>query len=774
MAASPSLLIFLNGDVGMERPYRTALPASVDTLAELCQFLTSRIPPRPGEDAVGRGYRFLYSVFGKPLWRVKECVEAGTIVLSVGPGFLARRPAAITDNASATASPAPAAAAAAAATTSVVDLATPDRLAATPTGGDNTHPDSNNGFLLDASPAASPPVKLSVEDNAYRPPPAFSSTAAAAHFSTASGRGSTVNVVPFAGAAGKQGRESIDVAWPPAPSVRRPSQTDERDRLVSITLNPAARGARASSGGPITQSTPVPHVAAGATAGGAIPASHLFTPPNAQATAGEATGGPRENQTFVPPPPLPRKSFPAAATATTAAEAMGDALPRGMVFLAQETHALPARPSFTPASTALAALLPPLQPLASNAISSSLQYFLLRKWSAYQKLHSMPPADLIAGEAMSQRFNSITAACNSSGSSTRTGGVGGDRGCRVVVSGPPLSGVSTTAAFLVRHLLRTLQLQPQHRLHNTLVIALDFHLLFGPQVTSAPGLPRVLLDLASLYQLVVRSVMDAVVAQRPSLREAGPLLSQLWDLVIKPNVEPKAAPNFTTYAQAAALVGGDVLAQWTRLVAQIFPILQAACRAPETPALRDAALDLIFYAIPAEIASSLNFSGVLYAMDGAEALTRCYAERVTRPAGDLGPLLQALAADPRVHLVLSCPSTIPPRALFIPGLMAHVSTIGLVTRAALNHMHFPQLLRSGRREYPVETFLGCPGYLTLLNAVVRPLRKNLSTPTTAYSAYYQQHYERSPAEGYAVRIDSKEVSHALDKLLAVVQDLPLT
>ncbi|KPI88931.1 hypothetical protein ABL78_1976 [Leptomonas seymouri] len=784
MAAAPTLLLYLNSDVGMERPYRTTLPASVDTLAELCQFLTMRIPPRPGEDTVGRGYRFLYSVLGKPLWRVKECIDAGTVVLSVGPGFLARRPTAITDGACASVSPA----AAAATTANHADLTTPDRLAATSNSGANLKGNSNEdhqcgniGLPLNASPSASPPIKAPMDSRFHSAAPPFfsSATSAAAANSTLEAAadvagGASANAAFVMGAAGEQGRESIDVAWPPAPSLPRPSQADERDRLVSITINTSARGARASSGGPITQSTPLN----GATVEGAdgavghTTAVRLFTPPTAQGATKESIGGSLHNQTLFhqPPfttPPPPKAPIAGAPGAGAAAAAPGDDLPRGMVFVAHDTHALPPRPLFTAAAVALQSALPHLQPLPSTSISSSLQYFLLRKWGAYQKLHSMPPAELVAGEAMSQQFNTITASLSSSS----------HRACRVVVSGPPRSGVSITTAFLLRHFLRTLQFQPQHSLHNTLVIALDFRLLFATQTTSATGLqhhapPHVLLDLASLYQLVVRTAMDALVAQRPSLREAGPLLSQLWDLVIKPNVEPKVAPNFTTYTQAAALVGGDVLARWTRLGEQLFPVLQAACRTPEVQALRDAALDLIFYAIPTEMAASLNFSGVLYAIDGAEALTQCYVQRVERPTGDFGPLMQALTADSRTHLVLSWPVTLPPRTLFIPNLTAHVSTIGLVPREALNRLHFPQSIRSGRKEYPLELFLGCPGYLTHLYALVRPFRKNLTVPTTAYSSYHQQSYERSTADGYAVRIDSSEVSLALDKLLALVQHLP--
>ncbi|TPP44856.1 hypothetical protein CGC20_11670 [Leishmania donovani] len=683
-AQSSPLLIYLNSDVGMERPYRISVPASVDTLAELCQYLTARIPLRPGEDNTGRGYRFLYAVSGKPLWRVKECIDAGTIVLSVGPGFLARRPT------SSTAGPPPAG--------SAIDI-TPDRPAAEPAAG------SGSGRRGSPSHAA------------------------------------TATAIPSGGAAGQRG--SVDAVWPPDPSVRRPSQAEERERFLSITPKTAMRGRGPSVGGPMpSQPQTIPTSSGfGVVSSAAVssPEARLFTsvPPGTlpvparASTAWPGTGGLSGSAPF---------AQPATTTSTSAAT-----MPRGTVFLEHKASPLP----------------PPM------SISSSLEYLLLRKWAAYQRLHSTTPNDLVAGEALSHLFNSLG----------RKVAANGGAPCRVLVSGPPRSGVSTTASFLLRHYLRTLQFQPEHPFYNSVLLALDFRLLFGPE-TAAPATqpPRLLKDLGALYQLVVRSVIDAVVAQRPALREAGALLAQLWDLIIKPNVQPPAPPNFTTSTQAALFVGVDVLASWTRLAAQMYPILQAACRTPDVLQLRDAAMDLIFYAIPAELASSLKFSGLFYALDGLEQLTRCYAHRVTRPAGDLGPLLQAVTADPRTHLVIAWPSTLSPQSMYLPGLTAHLSTIGLVTRAALSATHFPQVLRCRDKEYPLEVFLGCPGYLSILSALARPFRKTLSIPTTAFSAYYQQNYEKSgarAAEGYALRLDMPAAARELDALLQCVQALSL-
>lgn len=735
-AQTAPLLIYLNADVAMERPYRATLPPGVDTLAELCQYLTSHIPPRPGEDTTGRGYRFLYSVTGKPLWRVKECLDARAIVLSVGPGFLARRPASLTAG--------PTAAAAAAAVPTVVDD-TPDRPAAQVVAS------SGSGTGREGSPSASPPIKRPAEDaygmgdgrGAASTAAAFAAAAAAAaaqrRHSDGDGRTASATTAPGAAeAASSEPAGSVDAAWPPAPSMPRLSQVEDRDRLVSITMPPAMRGRLSSS------------------TGASLPSS---------------------------------QQRPAPATSAD--------VPRGMVFLAHETHPLPPRQTFAAAvapptaqGSGAASLLAAAQaPLASDAVSSSLQYLLLRKWSAYQRLHRMAPADLVAGEALSQAFHGLAP------KSPAPLSTAAPPSCRVLVSGPPRSGVSTTAAFVLRHLLRTLHFQPQHALHKTLVLVMDFEVLFGAAsaagesagLASSPSTappPRLLLDLAALYQLIVRCALDAVVAQRPALREAGPLLAQLWDLVIKPNVQPPVPPNFTTYSQAAAVVGIEVLARWTTLAAQMYHILQAACRTPEVLELRAAALDLIFYAIPAELAASLRFSGLLYALDGLGPLARCYADRVTRPAGDLGPLLQAVTADPRTHLLLAWPSTLPPQSLYLPGLTAHVSTIGLVSRAALNAMQFPQVLRSRGAEYPIEVFLGCPGYLAVLAALARPFRKTLSIPTTAYSTYYQQHYESggvaaasastsAATQGYALRLDTAAAAHVLAELFRLVQALPL-
>ncbi|KAG5492971.1 hypothetical protein JKF63_05536 [Porcisia hertigi] len=737
----------------MERPYRISLPASVDTLAELCQYLTARLPLRPAEDTTGRGYRFLYTITGKPLWRVKECIDARTIVVSVGPGFLARRLAGLT------AGPPPAAPA-----TSVVDI-TSDTPA--------TQSGIETSLGEERSPSASPPIKQPADvrynTSAGGDGRAYCGSADYYSVSITPRKGHTAFSTSLAGsAAGKQA--SVDVAWPPDSPMPRPSQTDARGRLLSITLSTAMRGRASSGEGPMSSQTPpelnglgvTPHLAEG------TPADRLFA--SAVAAAGPAppntsTAGPRTDVVGGSTSHGQAES-PGAPRTTTASTS------RGMVFLSHRTFPLPPRPAFVRASSPTGSpsvLQLHQQPLTSTSTSSSLDYFLLRKWAAYQRLHNTSPIDLVAGEALSLFFNTLTP------KSVTAGGAP----CRVLVSGPPRSGVSTTASLLVRHYLWTLQFQSQHPFHNSVLLVLDFHLLFGPATTAGvPATPPspLLLDLCALYQLIVRSVIDAVVAQRPALRGAEQLLAQLWDLVIKPNAQPPTPPDFTTFSQAAALVGVEVLSRWTRLAQEMYPILQAACRTPAVPELRSAAIDLIFYAIPAELASSLNFSGLFYVLDGLAQVAGCYADRLTRPAGDLGPLLQAITADPRTHLLIAWPSTLSPQTIFLPGLTAHVSTIGLVTRSALNMTQFPQVLRCREREYPLEVFLGCPGYLSILLALAKPFRKTLSIPTTAFSAFYQQNYTKHVSretDGYALRVDTPAAASVLDALLQLVQTLPL-
>ncbi|GET88880.1 hypothetical protein, conserved [Leishmania tarentolae] len=745
MAPSPPLLIYLNSDVGMERPYRVSLPASVDTLAELCQFLTARIPLCPSEDTAGRGYRFLYAVSGKPLWRVKECIEAGTIVLSVGPGFLERRPK------SRTAGPPPPPPPAAAA--SVIDI-TPDRPAAQ--HGAERH----SGRKV--SPSVSPPIKQPYDEIHHM------RAGGAADYATdnvlTSSHAAAATTIASGGGAGQ--RSSVDAAWPADSSVPHPSQGEERDRFFSITPSTAMRGRRPSAGEPMpSQPEPMPNgldaVSPSAVSTleerlfASVPRGTLPAP-SQTSTAWSGTGVLGASSAYAKPATTDSTSVPTMA--------------RGVVFWEHNAYYLPPRPDFAqmPSLAGRPSDLPPYhQPLTATSISSSLEYLLLRKWAAYQKLHSTASEDIIAVEALSHLFNSFAPKGTATGTSP----------CRVLVSGPPRSGVSSTASLLLRHYLHTLQFQPEHPFHNCVLVLLDFRLLLGAE-TAEPATqpPRLLQDIGALYQLVVRSVIDAVVAQRPALREAGPLLAQLWDLVIKPNVQPPAPPNFTTFRQATLFVGVDVLASWTKLAEQMYPILQAACRTPDAVELRDAAMDLIFYAIPAELASSLRFSGLVYGLDGLEQLTRCYAHRVRRPAGDLGPLLHSVTADLRTHLVIAWPSTLSSQSMYLPGLTAHVSTIGLVTRAVLRQTHFPQVLRCLDKEYPVEVFLGCPGYLSLLLIIAKPFRKMLSIPTTAFSAYYQENYEKSAAaaaEDYALRVDMPAAARELEALLQCVQALPL-
>lgn len=96
---SHTLQVFLNGV--NSRSYTLYIPPDVDTLAELCQFIAEEVPvfvPKSRgrgeytmasvEDRSRTVYRFLYSLSGDPLWCVADCLAVGRIVASVNPGFI--------------------------------------------------------------------------------------------------------------------------------------------------------------------------------------------------------------------------------------------------------------------------------------------------------------------------------------------------------------------------------------------------------------------------------------------------------------------------------------------------------------------------------------------------------------------------------------------------------------------------------------------------------------------------------------------------------------
>lgn len=686
---SSRLLVYLNEDVELERPYRLDVPPSVDTLAELCQHLTSLIPPR--NDETGRGYRFLYSIKGKPLWRVRECVEAHMIVLSLGPGFLVRRPSAVAGPAMA------------------VDLTPHVR---------HTPDDGDRGL---SSASASPPVKVP--------------TAEYSHFYSS----------------GAERMSAIGAAQPLNSPAALPSPAyPDSDRVVSITMSTAMRGAPPMSPPlPYTMSYPPPPVGdAAATATAAEGGSSLS----------RGVGASQLQWATTAPFPPPSVTIDQGASAV---------LPRHRSLLSADrpsgdAAAQRARPHQDPGDLSAKETMASLSRCLDAAEKDqTLLCLLLRKWQAYQRLHEMQEADVVGAAALTRRLSSIVSRNDTSALH------------RIVVSGPPISGVSTVAAFLLRLLVQCHSFQPGKQLSTVLLLPIDFSLLLPETkaaVVSTSSTPRLLLDLDALFQMIVRVVMDAVAVQRPGFRDSALVLSTLWDKAIKwKGSDPAAAtaPDFTSYPQAEAIVGASVLQQWNIVVGQIFPTLQAACRNPEVPELRDAALHIIFSVVPMSIATAFHFSGILYSLDGCGQLGCCYANKVTRPMGDWGPVVDSLLSTRQAHVILAWPSMLPVPASLPSRLTAHIETRGLLSDDDLRRAAFPSLVRCCGHDYSLHAFMGCPGYLALLLPVIQPYRQSLSIPTTAFSSVYQQHYEGGAAEPYVVRMDSEEVHRVMEELQKV-------
>lgn len=745
----PSLLLYRNEDVHLEAPFKIFFSPQIDTLAELCAYVSDALPP--ADDPAGRGYRFLYSLAGKPLWRVKECIDAGTVVLSGKPGFLTRKTMATSDDAAA-----------------AKDV--------TPAGAQTGTP---GNAVSQSPPAHQPDVHYAYES-----------------LGTSTG--------PGLGMSGSQpGRMGIDT---PVSSYGAYNEVEGATRTVSIGRNGVpwmgAGDKAAARPSPLaeTQRGAAGHSAGGGRAPAGIPppeegdgdAGHgkrLFTPesesqPNSDRPSGSHVPPPTElrggdagrKSYFIGPEP----SATAAAAARSSYEppmyGRGDAHPqatlsgrpvRGEVCIGGLSRPLPPAPQYTSVASLLSDKDADL-PEDDENLLTGLRMYAARKWKGFSDLGGIPPTDIIAEDAMNDRIDRHLGSHNWP--------------LRVIASGPPRSGISTASALALRAAIN--KSSRRAALYNQLLLVLDAELLFGDSMASAgAGASRIaLLDIPFAFQIVIRAVLDAVSVQRSGLRAKGLVIAQLWDKLVTTNAA--SPPDFTAFTQVTSAVGHKVVAQWDRFACAVYPILQAARAGPSAAtrdgaALRNAALDIIFYALPGVIASSLRFSGVLYALDGLQVLAGSHRSRVDRPVGDLGVLLKSLWQDENCHVIVAWPASVPLQSLYLPppttaSPTLHIRTVGLAptpssatATASYQGPPLPQLIECQGKSYPIDVFLGCPGYLAPLSTLVRPL-VGRSVPTTAFSTYSQHRKREKAAEPFQVRLDDPEVGKLLRQLEQIV------
>ncbi|CCW66078.1 unnamed protein product [Phytomonas sp. Hart1] len=310
------------------------------------------------------------------------------------------------------------------------------------------------------------------------------------------------------------------------------------------------------------------------------------------------------------------------------------------------------------------------------------------------------------------------------------------------------------------------QLLTRRACANQLLLILDSELLFSPMKKEREDV----LDIGAIFQIMVGAVFDAVCSQRQALHDHVSFLREVWSCL----VIATQPPEFSNLPDLVALVGRHVVEQWSVSVNEIFPILREAFSKrnqtyTDTMPLktRDAALEVIFYKFPATIAESLRFSGVFFVLDKIEVLGgNLNPASVERPLGDLTAILSALWRDHHNHVLLVWPSTYDFSNFPFSSMTEHVDTVGLLSKLQLERedkICLPQYIRCSEKQFPLEIFMGCPGYLALVLSLVQTLEPS-SFSTNFLSSEEGLGNNKELRRPYGICIKEEEV----EKLLSLM------
>ncbi|CBH17462.1 hypothetical protein, conserved [Trypanosoma brucei gambiense DAL972] len=336
----------------------------------------------------------------------------------------------------------------------------------------------------------------------------------------------------------------------------------------------------------------------------------------------------------------------------------------------------------------------------------------------------------------------------------------------VVVDGPPKSGVSTSLAYYSSMLVSS----AASRYATFLILPLNFELLFdGSLGISSYSANRhlrgsksanyndartqsLLLDVPFFYMTVVRALIDSVVAQRPSVRNCSTALVEMWEQLVKTTAGSGVRLNTCEVAHA---VGHSALYRWETFAAPASQILRAAKLNPRDMKLRDAVLELVLVELVAQVASALHFSGVVYVVDGLRPLARSLCDRLRRPGGDAAVFLDRVAQRSWVHLAVGVDSL--STQVLESALLTRVRRVKLLRMLSVEYVTkmygFPKAIHCGSNKYPLEMFLGTPGYLRMVHDLLRSCEGRKA--------------HKGDSDGYAVRIEDLDVSNALLEFEAV-------
>ncbi|RNF26509.1 uncharacterized protein Tco025E_01214 [Trypanosoma conorhini] len=408
-------------------------------------------------------------------------------------------------------------------------------------------------------------------------------------------------------------------------------------------------------------------------------------------------------------------------------------------------------------------VLPPLPRLVDPALGAATEMRHTERVAAVRVLLSLkllgrpfPEGALLFREELQARLGPVVERATSGAE---------EAAARVVVEGPAKSGVSTTLAYCCYMAAS----EPSGRLLGCLFLPLNFELLFdgawlqesrgensharGPSVnTDRPQ--ALLLDVPFFFLTLVRAVVDAAVAQRPSLRDHSQVLMKAWEqLVTRDGAD---APEFGD-PRLAQVIGHRAIYEWEAFAAAAVQVLRAVKDSPQDMQLRDAFIETVLVRFVFHVASALRFSGVVYVLDGLRLLAGVLRHRIRRTLGDAGVFLRCLTQHRWGHVFAGVDTlAFPPSTVLFPVPFQCVRLLHLLSPELLIRRYgYPVTIYCGGERFPLQLLMGAPGYLRALQAL---LDAHAWTPA--------DHEEEMR---YALRVEDVDVLHSLRRLRKVLQ-----
>lgn len=368
-------------------------------------------------------------------------------------------------------------------------------------------------------------------------------------------------------------------------------------------------------------------------------------------------------------------------------------------------------------------VFPPLnESLAAKRFNCHIcERLMARKWSCYRKVRYNE--NLIGEEEIAKRVEGVL--------HFRKDNNEGEAPFRVLVSGPPGSGVSTVTAMVAQKLLthcgpETSAPRELNPFYGSLVVPLDVRLLLEQGEIDENGRGRT--DLLFWCEVVLYTIIDAAAAgwHGDGVLLSSATVTEYWMSLICSSSSPASLTRLRN--ELVNIVGESIVSQWEAMAQRALPFFKArngGLSSAQTEAIRDDALEFIFRDLAVVIGASLGYAGVFFILDGAEMLCQCGIRPTRlRPLGDLTPVLKAffdLPRTPRIHALIAF-SEDPQPLTYTPGLTVWIKTIHLVNSWTNERGSLPEHIHCFSETFPIDIFLGAPGYLAgvqqLLMAVI--------------------------------------------------------